>query len=175
MSRSSRRKPGSRTALTLALTAAMGPPASAAAQPIEHAPAATNGAISAMVAVPSGYTTLYLSGTIAPAVPGAPPGTPAAYGGDTEHQTEAILKKLDAELAARHASLADIVMLRIYLVAAKPDGRMDFAGMNAAYARHFGTSAQPNKPARSTVQVAALVWPGTLVQIEAVAAVKPAP
>jgi enamine deaminase RidA (YjgF/YER057c/UK114 family) len=46
---------------------------------------------------------------------------------------------------------------------------MDFAGMNASFAQYFGTAAQPNKPARSTVQVAALVVPGALVEIDAVA------
>jgi enamine deaminase RidA (YjgF/YER057c/UK114 family) len=42
--------------------------------------------------------------------------------------------------------------------------------MNAAYAKYFGTSAQPNKPARSTFQVAALVAAGALVEIEVQAA-----
>ena len=38
--------------------------------------------------------------------------------------------------------------------------------MNAAYAKFFGTAGQPNKPARSTVQVAALVAAGAVVEIE---------
>jgi enamine deaminase RidA (YjgF/YER057c/UK114 family) len=42
--------------------------------------------------------------------------------------------------------------------------------MNAAYAKFFGTSEQPNKPARSTFQVAALVAQGALVEIEVQAA-----
>ncbi len=37
------------------------------------------------------------------------------------------------------------------------EGKLDFAGMNTAYAKFFGTPEQPNKPARSTFQVAALV------------------
>jgi enamine deaminase RidA (YjgF/YER057c/UK114 family) len=37
---------------------------------------------------------------------------------------------------------------------------MDVDGMNAAYALFFGTPQQPNRPARATVQVAGLVWPG---------------
>jgi len=36
----------------------------------------------------------------------------------------------------------------------------------------FGTAAQPNKPARATVQVANLVVPGALVEIELVAVKK---
>ena len=47
---------------------------------------------------------------------------------------------------------------------------MDFAGMMAPYTQFFGTPAQPNKPARSTVQVAALVARGALVEIDVVAA-----
>jgi enamine deaminase RidA (YjgF/YER057c/UK114 family) len=50
---------------------------------------------------------------------------------------------------------------------------MDFAGMMAAYTQMFGTPAQPNKPARVTVQVASLVGPGMLVEIEVQAAKAP--
>jgi enamine deaminase RidA (YjgF/YER057c/UK114 family) len=41
--------------------------------------------------------------------------------------------------------------------------------MMAAYSRFFGTKEQPNKPARSTMQVAALVAPWALVEIEVIA------
>jgi enamine deaminase RidA (YjgF/YER057c/UK114 family) len=44
--------------------------------------------------------------------------------------------------------------------------KLDFAGMNAAYNKFFGTVAQPNKPARSTVQVAALVAAGAVIEVE---------
>jgi enamine deaminase RidA (YjgF/YER057c/UK114 family) len=47
---------------------------------------------------------------------------------------------------------------------------MDFAGFMAGYTKFFGTPDQPNKPARSAVQVAALVAPGALVEIEVIAA-----
>jgi enamine deaminase RidA (YjgF/YER057c/UK114 family) len=50
------------------------------------------------------------------------------------------------------------------------DGKMDFAGMMEGYKQFFGTAEQPNKPARSTVQVANLVGPGMMVEIEVVAA-----
>ena len=46
----------------------------------------------------------------------------------------------------------------------------DFAGMMRAYTERFGTAAQPNKPARSTMQVAGLVNPGWLAEIEVTAA-----
>ena len=47
---------------------------------------------------------------------------------------------------------------------------MDFAGMMTAYREYFGTQAQPMRPARSTMQVAGLVDPGWLVEIEVTAA-----
>jgi enamine deaminase RidA (YjgF/YER057c/UK114 family) len=46
---------------------------------------------------------------------------------------------------------------------------MDFAGFMEGYNLYFGTKAQPNLPARSTMQVAALVNPGFLVEIEVTA------
>ena len=39
-----------------------------------------------------------------------------------------------------------------------------------AYREFFGTAGQPNRPARSTMQVAGLVDPGWLVEIEVTAA-----
>jgi enamine deaminase RidA (YjgF/YER057c/UK114 family) len=46
---------------------------------------------------------------------------------------------------------------------------MDFAGMMAGYTQFFGTAEQPNKPARSAMQVAALAVPGIMVEIEVIA------
>jgi enamine deaminase RidA (YjgF/YER057c/UK114 family) len=66
--------------------------------------------------------------------------------------------------------MGDVVMMHVYLVGDPAiGGKLDFAGMNAAYSQFFGTRAQPNKPARSAVQVAALAVPGPLVEIEAIA------
>jgi enamine deaminase RidA (YjgF/YER057c/UK114 family) len=67
-----------------------------------------------------------------------------------------------------------VVMMRVYLVGdPAKEGRMDFDGMMTAYKQYFGTVQQPNKPARITVQVASLVGPGMLVEIEVQAAAKP--
>jgi enamine deaminase RidA (YjgF/YER057c/UK114 family) len=49
---------------------------------------------------------------------------------------------------------------------------MDFTGFMEGYSMYFGTAEQPNLPARSTMQVAALVNPAYLVEIE-VTAVRP--
>jgi DNA-binding GntR family transcriptional regulator len=67
--------------------------------------------------------------------------------------------------------LGDVMMMHVYL-AADPakDGKMDFAGMMAGYTQFFGTKDQPNKPARTTVQV---VLPagarGALIEIDLIA------
>ena len=60
--------------------------------------------------------------------------------------------------------------MHVYLVGdPSRDNQMDFAGFMAGYAKYFGTKEQPNKPARSALQVAALAAPGVLVEIEVIA------
>ena len=101
-------------------------------------------------------------------------GTPgSATAGDTKAQTVDSLTKLLAGLKAQGFGAGDVVMLRVYLVGdPAKEGKMDFAGMMAGYTQFFGTADQPNKPARTTVQIAGLASPGSLVEIEA-EAVKP--
>jgi enamine deaminase RidA (YjgF/YER057c/UK114 family) len=96
-------------------------------------------------------------------------GTPgSAKAGDTKAQTVDSLTKLLAGLKAQGFGAGDIVMLRVYLVGDPAQGgKMDFAGMMAGYNQFFGTTDQPNKPARTTVQIAGLASPGSLVEIEA--------
>ena len=48
-------------------------------------------------------------------------------------------------------------------------GKLDFPGMQSEYVKYFGTAAQPNKPARSAFQVAALAAPWALLEIEVIA------
>lgn len=99
------------------------------------------------------------------------PGAPSA--GDTKAQTIDSLTKLLAGLKAQGFGPGDIVMMRVYLVGDPAmGGKMDFAGMNAAFKQFFGTPDQPNKPSRTTVQVAGLAAPGSMVEIEA-QAIKP--
>jgi enamine deaminase RidA (YjgF/YER057c/UK114 family) len=94
------------------------------------------------------------------------PGTASA--GDTKAQTLGVLTKLDAALTSQGFGLGDVVMMRVFLVGDPAmAGKMDFAGMMAAYSQFFGTADQPHKPARTTVQVAGLASPGALVEIEA--------
>jgi enamine deaminase RidA (YjgF/YER057c/UK114 family) len=127
--------------------------------------------ISLGVWVPAGSDTLYLSGNVPPVVnPSAPKGTAEAYGGSTEAQTVATLQRIEQSLEAQKLTLADVVMMHVYLVGdPTKDNKMDFAGFMAGYTKYFGTKDQPNKPARSALQVAALAAPGVLVEIEVIA------
>ena len=113
--------------------------------------------------------TLYLSGSIDSSVM---KGTP----GDTETQTVNVLKAIQKTLVDQHLNLGDIVLMHAYL-AGDPgkSGKMDFSGFMAGYSQFFGTKDQPNKPARSAMQVAALAAPGALIEIEVVAARSSAP
>ncbi len=122
------------------------------------------------VEVPAGSRLVYVSGTVPdPADPAAPAGSPQRFG-DTATQTRSVLRKIEAELARHGMTLGDVVMMRVFLVAPPGREQMDFAGMMTGYREFFGTAAQPNRPARSTMEVAGLVDPGWLVEIEVTAA-----
>ena len=96
---------------------------------------------------------------------------PEATTGDTRAQTASTLGAIRKVLQSQGLDLADVIQMHVYLVGDPTQGgKMDFAGMNAAYLEHFGTAVQPNRPVRSTVQVAGLARPGALVEIEVVAA-----
>ena len=126
--------------------------------------------ISVSVEVSAGSRLVYVSGTVPdPVDANAPAGSVQRYG-DTATQTRSILRKIEAQLRQHQLGLSDVVMMRVFLVAPPGQARMDFAGMMTAYREAFGTAAQPNRPARSTMQVAGLVDPGWLVEIEVTAA-----
>lgn len=81
--------------------------------------------------------------------------------GPIEAQTERVLQNLDAVLAEAGSSWDRVVKTTVFLA-----DLGDFAAFNAVYERHLGEA----KPARSTVQVAALPR-GAKVEIELVAEV----
>jgi enamine deaminase RidA (YjgF/YER057c/UK114 family) len=149
--------------------------AQAAPEPVVRNYAAPDSPIAASVVVPPGYATVYVSGmTAGISDPSAPRGTVAAYG-STAVQAESALRRIQAALQAQGLDLGDVVSMRVYLVGDPTrGGQMDFAGLTAAFARHFGTAEQPNRPVRTTVQVSGLVLPGLLIEIETTAA-KPPP
>lgn len=127
--------------------------------------------IARAVEVPAGYATIHHSGlTPSPADPKAKEGT-AEYWGNTKTQTQAVFARMKESLDALGLGFGDVVKMTVFLVGDPAlGGRMDFAGFMEAYSEHFGTKEQPNLPARSTVQVAGLVRPGMLVEIEVVLA-----
>ena len=79
------------------------------------------------------------------------------------------LKDIQKLLESQKLTLGDVVMMHVYLGGdPAKDGKMDFAGMMAGYSQFFGTKDQPNKPARTTVQVV-LPARGALVEIDLIA------
>ena len=102
----------------------------------------------------------------APLDPKAEPGT-LAYWGDTKTQALSTFARIKESLDAMKLNFGNVVAMTVYLVGdPAKGGKMDFEGFMAAYTQFFGTKEQPNLPARSTVQVAGLVAPGMLVEIE---------
>ena len=109
--------------------------------------------------------TLYLSGMLDPDL-----GKTSVR--DTKTQTIGAIQNIQKALAGQKLTLGDVVMMHVYLAPEPASGKMDFPGFMAGYSQFFGTKEQPNKPARSAMQVAALAAPTGLVEIEVIA-VKP--
>ena len=127
--------------------------------------------ISAAVTVHAGTDMVFVSGTLPPVIDKtAAKGSPAAYG-DMQTQTVGALTQIKATLGRMGMDLGDVVKMTVYMVGDPAQGgKLDFAGLMAGYTKFFGTKDQPNKPARSAMQVAALVVPGPLLEIEVIAA-----
>ena len=98
---------------------------------------------------------LFISGQL-----GLDPTTKQPYA-DFTQQVEGCIAGLRGLLEAAGGQLENVVKTTVFLV-----DLSRFAEMNAVYARHFGDVSV--KPARSTIQVAALPVGGA-VEIEAVA------
>jgi enamine deaminase RidA (YjgF/YER057c/UK114 family) len=144
-----------------AVALAQGPPADVK---FYGAPTAV---ISAGVMIPANRASIWISGTTPPVLKADAPAGSRERFGDTKTQAAGILKTIEGQLAAQHLSMKDMVYMRAYLV---PDpangGKIDVAGWNAAFTEVFGTAANPVKPARSTVGVAALVNSDFLIEVE---------
>jgi 2-iminobutanoate/2-iminopropanoate deaminase len=117
----------------------------------DRAPAAIGPYSQAIVA--NGF--LFTAGQIA-----LDPATGQVVAGDVTAQTERVLANLGAVLEAAGSSWSAVVRTTVYL-----HDMNDFPAVNQVYARVLGTA----RPARSTVQVAALPR-GVLVEIDAIAA-----
>ncbi|MCX7283793.1 MAG: RidA family protein [Novosphingobium sp.] len=155
------------------LAAATGASAANAGTIVRHtnpAPAIILGGVT----VPADAEWLVLSGQLASPIDPAKTDGMDAYG-DTKTQTISTFKKIEDALAKQGYAMSDVIKLTVFVVGdPKLGGKMDFAGFNAGYREFFGTAANPNLVARSTVQVAALAGPQFLIEIEATAAKVPA-
>jgi 2-iminobutanoate/2-iminopropanoate deaminase len=158
-------------ALTLALwTPVGGALAQETAPGIERAVSSPTATISSSASLPSGSRIVFISGTtpspLDPAVP--------EILGDTRQQTLSVLTKIKTHLETLGMDMGDVVKMTVFLVGVpENEGRMDSAAMNEVFKTFFGTPEQPNRPTRSTIQVAALGRPTMFVEIEAIAATAP--
>jgi enamine deaminase RidA (YjgF/YER057c/UK114 family) len=115
--------------------------------------------------------TYYLSGQLAsPVTPeDKVKGTPAVYATDTKTQAASVFAKIQKALQDQGLDMKDVVKMTVFLGPDPKTGKLDFAGMQSEYVKFFGTKEQPNKPARSAFQVAALAAPWALLEIEVIA------
>lgn len=88
------------------------------------------------------------------------PATGAVAGPGVEAQTEQCLRNVAAILEAAGSGLQHVLRCGVFLV-----DMGEFQQMNAAYERMFGA----HRPARTTIQAAALPGEGLRVEIDAVA------
>ncbi len=88
------------------------------------------------------------------------PATGKLVGTDVEAQTEQVLRNVAAILEAAGSSLDHVLRCGVFLTDIS-----EFSRMNAIYEKMFGS----NRPARTTVQVAALPRKDLNVEIDAVA------
>jgi enamine deaminase RidA (YjgF/YER057c/UK114 family) len=127
--------------------------------------------IAQAVEVTADTTLVYHSGTLpGPANPDADQGSREYYG-DTEAQANSVFERMAGSLENLDLGFGDVVKMTVFLVGdPEMGGRMDFGGFMKAYSKHFGTAEQPNKPARSAIQIAGLARPGVFIEIEVVLA-----
>lgn len=88
------------------------------------------------------------------------PATGRLAGADVATQTEQVFRNIEAILKAAGSDLSRVLRCGVFLVDLR-----DFEAMNEVYARVFGD----HRPARTTVQVAALPDKGLRVEIDAIA------
>jgi 2-iminobutanoate/2-iminopropanoate deaminase len=154
-------------AVALSLVAPAGGPL---AQGIERTVSSPTATISSSASLPPGSRIVFISGTTpSPLDPAVPDDL-----GDTRQQTLSVLTKIKTALEAQGMGMGDVVKMTVFLVGVPENGgRMDSAAMNEVFRTFFGTADQPNRPTRSTIQVAALGRPTMYVEIEAIAAKAP--
>lgn len=161
--------------LAAALAAALTAPALAAPELNRIAspgPDGKPGLILKGVIVPAGYETFYLSGQLADPIDPAKKETMEDFG-DTKTQTLSTLKKIKELLESQGYAIADVVKMQAFLAADPKLGKIDFMGFNAGFKEYFGSATNANTVSRSTFQVANLVAPQFLVELEVTAVKAP--
>jgi 2-iminobutanoate/2-iminopropanoate deaminase len=88
------------------------------------------------------------------------PRTGQLAGADVESQTEQCLRNVEAILQAAGSSLQHVLKCGVFLI-----DMSEFQRMNAVYGRVFGG----HRPARTTIQAAALPMSGLRVEIDCIA------
>lgn len=152
---------------TLMLASAAFAATGAQAQGVERTVNSPTAVISSSATVPPGTTLYFISGT----TPSPPDPAKPEDLGDTRAQTLSVLTKIKTQLETLGLGMGDVVKMTVFLVGVPENGgRMDSAAMNEVFKTFFGTAEQPNRPTRSTIQVAALGRPTMYVEIEAIAA-----
>ncbi len=120
--------------------------------------------ISLAVEIPANKTVVHLSGQVPIVINDKVDETTVEAYGSMEEQATSTLQAIEETLKSLDLTMADVYRMQVFLVA--QDGKVDFSGFMSAYTRFFGTEAQPNLPVRSAVEVAALAYPGWLIEIE---------
>ena len=87
-------------------------------------------------------------------------------GPDFETQAERAYQNVIIALQAAGAAPADVTMLKVHIVDYKPELAMK---LGPIFSKHFSPKALP---AQTMIGVAALVMPGLLIEIEAMAVVE---
>lgn len=159
--------------IALAVCLSLGTAALSAQEIVRNPIPGSDFPIAQSVLVPAGAEILYVSGQVPPVVDEeAEEGSRAAYG-DTMTQTVGVLERIDAALQNGGFTMDDVVKMQVFLVGdPEMDGAMDFSGFMEGYTQFF-SAERGNLPARSAMEIAALVVPGWLVEIEVMAARMP--
>lgn len=124
--------------------------------------------IALAVEVPANKTLVHLSGQVPVVINADVDASSIEAYGTMEEQATSTLQAIEKTLNSLDLSMADVYRMQVFLVA--QDEQVDFAGFMQGYTKFFGTEDQPQLPVRSAVEVAALVNPGWLIEIEVSAA-----
>src|SRR3974390_2429248 len=103
------------------------------------------------VVVPAGYDTVYVSGHIPKVANANASQASTEMYGDTKTQTISVLQQISDLLAAQQLTMADVVMVHVFLVGDPANGgKMDFAAMNAGFVQFFRRRTMGRSPSRSS-------------------------